>query len=205
MCSQRRFFVERTCSAHPTVSGRSFKRHLSNTREINASEGTSTVDATPQTKRLKVPHVLVYALGNYPYPLSRHSLPQSVLPDILQRYGLSTARATMPNNGNARSATGSFGNALTLMKKHDCWIGGGLIDIGSSRRPHRRTPQPAEMKDSSRRAVVSLVKPRKSPSSFSNLRLAFKLTRHRSLDEHRRSASPIPTTIGPRATPYIQR
>ena len=165
MCSQRRFFVERTCSAHPTASHRSFKRHFSDTREISVPEGTSTGDATPQTKRLKVPHVLVYALGNYPYPLSRHSLPQSVLPDILQRYGLSTARAIMPNNGNARSATGSFGNALTLMKKHDCWIGGGLVDIGSSRGPRSRTRQPVETHESSRRAVLSLVKPRKSPSS----------------------------------------
>lgn len=196
--------VARTCSAHSTASAPFLKRHLSDTRESSKPHEKSPVDGAGI--RPKVPHILVYALGNYPYPLSRHSLPQSVLPHMAQQYALSTARATIPTKGNARSTSGSVGNALTLMKKHDCWIGGGLVDIGSSKGFRNKNRQPVETDDSPRRAVVSLVKPRKSRTScpiYACTRL--KLARYRFLDEHRRSASPIPAKISTRATPHKQR
>lgn len=138
------------------------KRHLSGRGETSNAGGVNANQETLPTDRIKIPHIVVYALGNYPYPLSRHSLPQSLLPFILQRYALSAATDTK-SKGNRDSASIANKNALTLMKKHDCWIGGGLIDIGSTGSRGNKTRQTVESEEAGPRAVLTLVKPREPP------------------------------------------
>ena len=59
---------------------------------------------------LRTPHILLYTLGNYTHPSTKHSLGQYVIPSLLRRFDL-------PKEGDF----------LRLERKHDCWLGSGMI------------------------------------------------------------------------------
>lgn len=56
------------------------------------------------------PHILLYALGNYTHPTTKHSLAQYVIPALLRHFDL-----------------GKEGDFLRMERKHDCWIGSGVV------------------------------------------------------------------------------
>lgn len=168
-------------------------------RLVSSRFTSSLASATPPViSRSAIPHILVYALGNYPFPLSRHSLPQSLLPLILERYRSSST--------GIKKATGNKeqrGGCLKLLKKHECWIGGGLVDL--HRDPYemqqaRNSPQSFEVSPGS--ALLTIVKPSMStedPCRAYQLK-AYHLVIIRGLDEHSRTAATLPPSLWERTT-----
>lgn len=58
----------------------------------------------------KIPHILLYATGNHTHPTTKHSLGQYIIPNLLARFGLPDEREFM-----------------RLERKHDCWVGSGMV------------------------------------------------------------------------------
>lgn len=147
---------------------RSYLSLLSTSTRLLSTEGsercpneTNPTNATPaqalsSAKQSKIPHLVVYALGNYPWPLSRHSLPQSILPSISQHYGLSAG------HNSRRTKSPIVTQTMELDRKHQCWIGGGLVECESPRRPVKHRNGGGEAEGTNHRVILTLVMPRKS-------------------------------------------
>jgi peptidyl-tRNA hydrolase len=145
--------------------------HLSPKRLLSAQSSTpSPLEAKPTdsataqclspVKRNKIPHLVVYALGNYPWPQSRHSLPQSLLPFLSQHYGFSGATTSKPSQSRT-SRSPTVAQTMELDRKHQCWIGGGLIEYEPPRKAAKSRPGNVENEGVKHSAILTLVIPRK--------------------------------------------
>lgn len=141
---------------------RSWTNHRKSSLRMISLANVASV-TPPVISRPIIPHIMVYALGNYPYPLSRHSLPQSLLPLILERYGPISSRT---KNANASKEQGV--NPLKLLKKHECWVGGGLVDLDRNPYGMRHTSISAPSHEGSKsNALLTIVKPSRSVDDLS--------------------------------------
>ena len=59
------------------------------------------------------PHILLYTLGNHPYPTTKHSLAQFLISPLLEYFDL-----------------GKEGDVMRLERKFDCWVGSGVVRPG---------------------------------------------------------------------------
>lgn len=70
----------------------------------------------------RIPHIVLYCLGNYTHPTTRHSLAQYLIPSLFEE--LLGVKAQRDSKGKELVRPGSDG-LLRLHRKHDAWIGGG--------------------------------------------------------------------------------
>lgn len=151
LCRKRSFATQDTTAAFP---------------EAESTDSTTAQRPSP-VKQSKIPHLVVYALGNYPFPQSRHSLPQSLLPFMSQHYGLSGGN-NLKQSQSRTSRSPTVAQTMELDRKHQCWIGGGLIDYDLPRKAAKRRPGSAETEGMNHRAILTLVIPRMFALETSN-------------------------------------
>jgi hypothetical protein len=66
------------------------------------------------TKPPAPPHILLYTLGNYTHPTTKHSLAQYIIPPLLTYFGLGAEKEFM-----------------RLERKFDCWVGSKVVKGGA--------------------------------------------------------------------------
>lgn len=94
------------------------------TAALTTATGAGSSAARRQHRRRRIPHIVLYCLGNYTHPTTRHSLAQYLIPSLFEE--LLDIKVPRDSKGKELVRMGSEEGLLKLHRKHDAWIGGGM-------------------------------------------------------------------------------